>query len=86
MSADGTADVADAGECGRCGGPLDGVGFSVEAEYPPDSYLDPGRFAFQFCADCADALATDVLVDRAISRDCPIYAGILDGRTRGETR
>jgi len=85
MSADVEADV-DADGCDRCGDALAGAGFSLELEYPPDSEADPGRFALQVCADCADAIASQVLVGRAIDRGVAIYEGVDGGRTRGETR
>lgn len=72
LSADGAGDV---GGCELCGGEKPD-GYYLELEYPPDSEADPGMLAGSLCGDCADGWATNLLVDRAISRDIDIFEGL----------
>jgi hypothetical protein len=49
------------------------------ADYPeePVDFEDPGRATLAVCGDCADGVASDVLVDRAVTRGFDdVYAGL----------
>lgn len=72
LSADGAGDVDG---CELCGGEKPD-GYYLELEYPPDSEADPGMLAGSICGDCAAGWATNLLVDRAISRDIDIFEGL----------
>lgn len=70
-------------ECGKCGGeraPNDG---QLVLEYPSDEVADPGHVELELCEECAVAIATDVLVERAVTRDLDnLYDGVEDSDGR----
>jgi hypothetical protein len=49
------------------------------ADYPeePVEFEDPGAAVLDVCGDCADGVASNVLVDRAVTRGLDdVYAGL----------
>ncbi|GAB6863277.1 hypothetical protein ACFR97_17640 [Haloplanus litoreus] len=71
--------------CECCGGDVDET-FTLALEWPaedPDDYDDPSEFedpgaaVFDVCGRCADGVASNVLVDRAVTRGFDdVYAGL----------
>lgn len=72
--------------CDCCGDDVDGERYRLKFEYPPEAPDDPGEATLSACAGCAGGVATNVLVDRAISRDVGVYDGLgaAPGVTAGE--
>jgi len=71
--------------CEQCGGTVTET-FPLAFAWPPESDRDPGRAALHLCGGCAEALATNVLVDRSVSRGLDdVYAGVEPGESIGES-
>lgn len=73
--------------CDYCGDAVTGEeAFTLALEWPaeqpeafddPAEFDDPGAGVLALCADCADAVATDILVDRAVHRGLDdVYADL----------
>jgi hypothetical protein len=71
--------------CEYCGADTDET-YALRLQWPaedpgdydgPVEFEDPGRATLGLCGDCADGVATDILVDRAIVRGFEdVYAGL----------
>lgn len=71
------SDALEASGCEYCGDDVDSPGFCLEFEYPPEGDDDPEYFAGVLCRSCSDAIATDILVDRAITQGLgSVYSGL----------
>lgn len=62
--------------CDVCGADGDAP-HRLALEWPADEPDDPGEGVLRACGDCADAVATHVLVDRAVTRgEGDVYDGL----------
>ena len=65
--------------CDRCGDGVDET-YALRLEWPaadPEEFEDPGRATLAVCGACASATASNVLVDRAVTRGFDdVYAGL----------
>jgi len=71
--------------CERCGDDVDET-YTLDFEWPAEdpavvddaaAFDDPGAAVLELCGQCADGVASNVLVDRAITRGFEsVYAGL----------
>lgn len=72
------------GTCDWCGEDAE-CRFTLEFEWPPENPDVPFFAGLEICADCSKSHATDVLVDRAVTRGLrDVYHGLHDVEEESE--